>query len=310
MNNLSAHPIRSRAFTLVELAISIGMLGIVAGVIYTVLNGGMILFSKNIATNHSNLTARAASIRLVQDLHESIGRPELVNLPGSSFQNATNTTAQGVRFPVLLNPTASYIVVNSSGSSIPTVSPSSSVSLKIPQQTNAPKVGDILIFPDIEDTLGNTLTRKITAISLGSPTTVTVKDLGISLTINPSTLPTPPIEPTLIYIARLAAYCVVPTTTATDSDGLPTKTEVRYYPDASDTSKYTVTTTNMTTYLPAGTSVLPDGPFSLVSGTGKVVVQLISINDDTSNRNFASDRMVLSETIPAKCEMLQSTNYN
>lgn len=294
-----------------ELAISMGMLTIVGGVIYTVLNGGMILFSKNIATNHSNLTVRMASLRLIQDLHESVGRPELVKLVSGSFQSVSTATGQGVRFPLLLNSKASYVVSSSTNTySIPTVSATSSVSLKIPQQTVSPKVGDILIFPDISDILGNTLTRTITAVSLGSPTTVTVKDLGVNLNISPNTYPTPPIEPTLIYIARLAAYCVVPTTTATDSDGLPTNTEVRFYPDALVTTSYTVTNRDMTTYLPAGTLTLPDGAFSIPTGSSSVTVQLISINADTGVRKYIGDRMVLNETIPAKCTMLQSTVYN
>lgn len=315
MNKLSSIRLASRAYTLLELVVAMGMLSIVGGAIYTVLNGGLILFSKNIATNHSNLTVRVASLRLIQDIHESVGRPEIVKLVSGNFQTVAQTVGttvgEGVRFPLLINSQASYIVSSGSNTySIPTVSPTTLVSLKIPQQTNSPKVGDILILPDIADRLGNTLTRTITAVALGSPTTITVADLGISLNISTNTYPTPPIEPTLIYIARLAAYCVVPTTTATDSDGLPTKTEVRFYPDAAVTANYTVTNTDMTTYLPAGTSVIPNGAFSISTGSTSVTVQLISINSDTGVRKYTGDRLVLVETIPPKCTMLQSNDYN
>ena len=148
-----------------------------------------------------------------------------------------------------------------------------------------------MVFPDINDLSGNTLTRTITAVTLGSPTVVTMKDLGVSLIISTDTPP----DPTLVYIARLAAYALV-------------GTEVRFYPDASNVSSYTVTNQNMDTYV-AG------GPFSIFStGTSdpgnSVRVQMISINNDTGNRSFVGDRMVLSQIIPPKCLILQSTNYN
>ena len=289
MNKRLTNLIRLKAFTLLELSISMGLLVVVGGIIYTVLNGGMILFSKNVATNYSNLAVRGSSQRLVHDIHEAVGRAELV---GTNLQPASTLTAPGVRFPLLLNPAATRVLSDGSGSTtINSGASTSSVSVRIPQQPVAPRVGDIMVFPDINDLSGNTLTRTITAVTLGSPTVVTMKDLGVSLIISTDTPP----DPTLVYIARLAAYALV-------------GTEVRFYPDASNVSSYTVTNQNMDTYV-AG------GPFSIFStGTSdpgnSVRVQMISINNDTGNRSFVGDRMVLSQIIPPKCLILQSTNYN
>ncbi len=317
--------LKSKAYTLMELAISMGMMGLVGGVIYTVLNGGMIMFSKNISTNYSNLAVRTSSMRLVQDLHESVGRAELVTLTSGTFSVATTTAAQGVRFPILLNQTATNIISNSAGSkNITTSSSGASISLRIPQQPIAPKVGDILVFPDINDALGNTLTRTITAVTTGNPTTVTVNDLGVSLTISSSTPP----DPTMVYVIRQAAYCVVTTATENNvTNGIPSRTEVRYYADASDTSSYTVVNNDLTTYLPplasgdyvspygSGSVAIPAGPFAIYSSGpndpgNAVQVQLISINTDTGKRSYVGDRFLLSQIIPPKTLIVQSTNYN
>ena len=137
--------------------------------------------------------------------------------------------------------------------------------------------------------------RKISAVTLGSPTVITVKDLGVNLTINTDTPP----DPTLIYIARFAAYAMVVTTSTT---------EIRYYPDASNVNNYTVTNRDLTTFVTGG-------PFSIYS-TGasdpgnSIQIQLISINSETGKRPFSSDRMLLSQIIPPKCLIIQSTNYN
>jgi len=317
MNNPPLHP--PRGYTLVELSIAMGMIGVVGLIIYTVLNGGMVLFSKNVATNYSNLTVGGAAQRMIQDLHESIGRAELV---GSNLQPVAGESAVGVRFPLLLNEAAVRVISDNSGNTtINSVSSTDTVSLRISLPPVVPKTGDIFILPDINDRSGNALARTIISVSVGNPTVVTVKDLGINLNISTDTPP----DPTIAYIARLAAYSLV--TTATDSAGLPYRTELRFYPDAGDTTRYSVITHNIATYLPAlttgdyqapfgsGSVAPPVGPFSFApSGTSfpenSIFVQMMSINADTGRRSFSGDRMLLSQIIPPKALILQSTNYN
>jgi hypothetical protein len=69
--------------TLVETIFTTVLMGIVGLVIYSLLNIGTILASKNIAVNGAHQQARTAMLQMVQDLHGSVSLPQLVDVNGS-----------------------------------------------------------------------------------------------------------------------------------------------------------------------------------------------------------------------------------
>lgn len=69
-----------RGFTLPEMMVSIGVLSILGGVFFSVLNSGMVLFSKNTAVNVAHQQTRQGINRLTRDIHAAISIPQLRNL--------------------------------------------------------------------------------------------------------------------------------------------------------------------------------------------------------------------------------------
>jgi len=69
--------------TLVETIFTTVLVGVVGLVIYSLLNIGTILASKNIAVNGAHQQARTAMLQMVQDLHGSVSLPQLVDINGS-----------------------------------------------------------------------------------------------------------------------------------------------------------------------------------------------------------------------------------
>ena len=67
------------AFTLAEMGVSLGVLGLLGLVFFQVLNSGLILFAKNTAVNAAHEEARQGINRLTRDIHAAISVPQLRN---------------------------------------------------------------------------------------------------------------------------------------------------------------------------------------------------------------------------------------
>ena len=74
-----AHP----AFTLVEVSVTTGIIGVVGLVVYALLNMGIILGAKNTAVNTAHQQARVAMLNMIQDIHSSVSLPQLLNVSGN-----------------------------------------------------------------------------------------------------------------------------------------------------------------------------------------------------------------------------------
>ena len=74
-----ASPRPVRGFTLVEVLIAMGILGIVGLMIFLVLNSGMVLYAKNTAVNTAHQQARAGVDEMLQNIHSSVSIPQLVD---------------------------------------------------------------------------------------------------------------------------------------------------------------------------------------------------------------------------------------
>ncbi len=91
----------SSGLSLVELSITMGVIGVVGLLIYTLLNIGTILGAKNTATNTAHQQARVAMIEMIQNLHSAVSLPALTGLVGNqasgiSFQQWGAVMSNGV----------------------------------------------------------------------------------------------------------------------------------------------------------------------------------------------------------------------
>jgi hypothetical protein len=76
--------------TMVELSITMGVVGVLGLCIYSLLSIGTILGAKNTATNTAHQRARVAMLDMVQDIHGAVSLPALVGQVG--------TQASGISF--------------------------------------------------------------------------------------------------------------------------------------------------------------------------------------------------------------------
>ena len=67
------------AFTLVETMVGLFCFVIIGGVIYLLLNSGMILYAKNMSVNTAHEDTRRAVNRLLRDIHAAVSVPQLID---------------------------------------------------------------------------------------------------------------------------------------------------------------------------------------------------------------------------------------
>ncbi len=106
------------AFTVAEMAVAVGVLGLLGLVFFQVLRSGLILSAKNTAVNAAHEEARQGILRLTRDLHASVSVPQLRDnsftvldpAPSpSSSPNATPRTSAGVSFQNVLPGSPDYV---------------------------------------------------------------------------------------------------------------------------------------------------------------------------------------------------------
>ena len=94
-----------RGTSITEMAVTIGILGLLGGVFFDVLNSGLILFAKNAAVNVSHEEARQALNRLTRDIHSAVSVPQLRGIDAAYLNTAGNIPFS--KFPVISsNPVA------------------------------------------------------------------------------------------------------------------------------------------------------------------------------------------------------------
>ncbi|MEY2502444.1 MAG: hypothetical protein QOI07_2778 [Verrucomicrobiota bacterium] len=67
-------------FTVAEMMVAVGVLGLLGLVFFSVLKSGIVLFAKNTAVNIAHEEARQGINRLTRDIHASVSMPQLCNL--------------------------------------------------------------------------------------------------------------------------------------------------------------------------------------------------------------------------------------
>jgi hypothetical protein len=79
------------AFTLPEMGVAVGVLGLLGLVFFQVLNSGMVLYAKNTAVNVAHDEARQGILRLTRDIHAAVSVPQLRDANFSATMNVTDT---------------------------------------------------------------------------------------------------------------------------------------------------------------------------------------------------------------------------
>ena len=74
---------RRGGFTVAEMGVAVGVLGLLGLVFFQVLNSGLVLFAKNTAVNAGHEEGRQGINRLTRDIHAAISVPELRAAPAS-----------------------------------------------------------------------------------------------------------------------------------------------------------------------------------------------------------------------------------
>jgi prepilin-type N-terminal cleavage/methylation domain-containing protein len=89
---------RTRGFTLVELMITVVLIGVVGLVLYSILYTTTVLGAKNTAVNVAHQQARVAMVGMLQDLHSSVSLPALANPSGTPYASPAPANAEGIAF--------------------------------------------------------------------------------------------------------------------------------------------------------------------------------------------------------------------
>ena len=91
-----------RGFTLVEMMVAVGASGIIAVVIFALLNFGTTLFAKNLAINMAHQQARNGVLRVVRDLHRAVSIPQLADADFKPITSSVpGTAAAAITFQVV-----------------------------------------------------------------------------------------------------------------------------------------------------------------------------------------------------------------
>src|SRR6188472_2736164 len=106
------------AFTVAEMGVAAGVVGLLGLVFFQVLQSGLTLSAKNTAVNAAHEEARQGILRLTRDLHASVSVPQLRDtsfnvvdstLSPSASPGATPPTAAGVSFQNIVQGSPDYV---------------------------------------------------------------------------------------------------------------------------------------------------------------------------------------------------------
>ncbi|MEP6808666.1 MAG: hypothetical protein ABI992_00350 [Chthoniobacterales bacterium] len=201
-------------YTIAEISVTSGLIGVLALVLYALLNFGMVLGAKNTAVNTAHQQARVAMIEMVQDLHAAVSLPQLLNPSGTpvqasgiAFQQWGSVPQNGVNTPnggphKILSQTADY----AAGQKV--------IKIVVTQGQPAPVVGQRLIVPTHQ------IESNIDVVS-GTPTNLTLTlhdNLPVAIAGTSST-----VGDVICYITDRCSYDVVKV-----SDGPPPEYKLRW----------------------------------------------------------------------------------
>ena len=269
------------AFTLPELMVTMGIVGLVGLMVFLVLNSGMTLYAKNTAVNSAHQQARAGIDQMLANLHSSVSIPQLIdaNLQPVAELDASGkpTSAAGISFqafgggpfPVVAN-------ANANATSImlycPGYVPAANARLNIPSHnieyniTSSTLVGPYRQFDLVTPAsgIGTAVSISGTGIEGGVGTTYVIS----------------------AFITTRSSYAVV-------------EGELRYFP-TNDLASYRVITRNIISTTPFTVPITAGGS---LQNQFLAAVNLSSVEPNFTNRGYAAVNMFIDSLIPFRCRL-------
>jgi type II secretory pathway pseudopilin PulG len=275
---LSCIKVGQRAFTIVEVMISTGLMMIVGGMAYAVLNSGMNLYAKNTAVNAAHQQARSGVDQMLQNIHGSVSIPQLVDtnltpIAAPAVGPAAGLTFQRFEagpFPVVQNAveTDNMIVLASGNGAAYT--PTTNSRLNIPSHNI-----ELNVLSSANNGGG---TRRF---NLSGP-------IGTDVTILASGDDGDP-DTTYIVSAFMTfrcSYAVI-------------GTELRYYP-TNDLGTFRVIARNITSPTPFTIPTLAGGG---LQNRYVAAVNISTVEPQFTQRGYAAVNMFISSLIPFRCRL-------
>jgi prepilin-type N-terminal cleavage/methylation domain-containing protein len=184
-SSLTKHRTDRRAFTLVELMISVALSAVAGMILLSVLVTTMSLCSQNAVTNLSNYRARQALDRLNSIVRFAENTPTLINADGTT---ATSGTSDGILVKNTVG--GPYVFLNANGSTsadIPSGATSFMVQFAASAGSDAPVVGDcFLVNLATQPELEVTSVGAVTTSGAISSAVITTRQ-GLTETASPGT---------------------------------------------------------------------------------------------------------------------------
>jgi hypothetical protein len=259
------------AFTLVEMLIAAAMTAILGGIVYAILNTGLVLFAKNTAINMAHQQARVAVIQMESDLHASVSLPQLVDTNRAPISGVG--PAAGISFQLFAAGPFKITAPAAAGST----------QIQLALGTYQPKAGQRLVIPthqieiDLAADCPGSGNRSVSLISgTGNAVALNIEDgHGAMMSVD-----------VIGFITDRITYVV--------QSG-----ELRYY-GRRTSAAYSVMATDITSTTPFSTPTTPAGaPFyRFVSA-----INLSTADPTATARGFKAANMFLNAQVPCRTRL-------
>lgn len=111
---MNCSPKYSRAYSIIELSITLGVVGLMAIGLVSYAGMSLRMVSRNLAVNHGHDVARASLERLISDLHQSASQFSLINVTVSgtttTYTDVTPTYSSGSDKDLFYSPAKNYLI--------------------------------------------------------------------------------------------------------------------------------------------------------------------------------------------------------
>lgn len=291
----SSRSARTGAFTLAETVITAAVFALVGGMVFLILNAGMILYAKNTAVNSAHQQARTGIDQMLANIHAAVSIPQLV-----SIQNARMVPMA----PPGLGPAAGLIFQRFDGGPFTVAANANasddSVDVNVPNYVPKPIMRFNIPTHDIEANIGSAANPKWKSSTVwtvdfvddaGNPQPIG-RDINVDAT-----------HPVIGFTTYRVGYLVV-------GQNLANGTflgELRYYPilDLQDTDintakNYRVIARNITSEMPFKVLLNATGG---VDNRSIAAIQLCTAEPQYSSRGFAAVNMFINSFIPFRTKL-------
>lgn len=276
---LSSFSSKQRGFTLVEVMMATGIMTIVGGMIFIVLNSGMNLYAKNTAVNAAHQQARSGVDQMLHMVHGSVSIPQLVDttlapIPAPGIGPAAGITFQRFEagpFPVMANALASSTTIDlNSGSGSSAYIPTTNSRLNIPSHNI-----ELNVLSSVS--LGGQNRRYTLSEPIGTDVIIEAggddDDTAVTYIVS-------------AFMTYRCSYAVI-------------GTELRYYP-TNDLGTYKVIARNITSATPFTVPTLSGGG---LQNRYVAAVNISTVEPQFTERGYAAVNMFISSLIPFRCRL-------